>query len=112
MASASTAGSARGERGRGGAGVSHGVNSNLENIFAHTIVLPGHPLAAQSANRGHIHREVTTTFPGPGRRTSSPEIRRHDHLDRWHRVVRQGGLPGCPALRELLVGVIVEVIGR
>jgi hypothetical protein len=52
---------------RGGAGVSHGVNSNLENILAHTIVLPGHPLLTQSLNRGHINREANATFPGPGR---------------------------------------------
>ncbi len=55
------------EPGRGGAGVSHGIGSNLENIYAHTIVLPGHPLLAQSQQRGHINREVTAVFPGPGR---------------------------------------------
>jgi hypothetical protein len=52
---------------RGGAGVSHGVGSNLENIYAHTIVLPGHPLLAKSQERGHINREVNAAFPGPGR---------------------------------------------
>ena len=55
------------EPGRGGAGVSHGVGSNLENIYAHTIVLPGHALATQSQNRGHINRPVTPVFPGPDR---------------------------------------------
>jgi outer membrane protein assembly factor BamB len=55
------------EPNRGGAGISHGVESNLENIYAHTIVLPGHPLATQSMNRGHINRPLTATFPGPGR---------------------------------------------
>jgi hypothetical protein len=55
------------EPGRGGAGVTLGVNSNLENIYAHTIVLPGHPLLAKSQERGHINREVTAAFPGPGR---------------------------------------------
>jgi hypothetical protein len=55
------------EPGRGGAGVSHGVGSNLENIYAHTIVLPGHPLLAKSQERGHINREVNAAFPGPGR---------------------------------------------
>jgi hypothetical protein len=55
------------EPGRGGAGATYGVGSNLENIFAHTIVLPGHPLAEQSMRRGHLNRPVTSTFPGPGR---------------------------------------------
>ena len=55
------------EPGRGGAGVSHGVNSNLENITAHTIVLPGHPLLARSQQRGHINRAVNAAFPGPGK---------------------------------------------
>ncbi len=55
------------EPGRGGAGVSHGVNSNLENIQAHAIVLPGHPLLAKSQERGHVNREVSAAFPGPGR---------------------------------------------
>jgi hypothetical protein len=55
------------EPGRGGAGVTLGVNSNLENIYAHTIVLPGHPLLAKSQERGHINREVNAAFPGPGR---------------------------------------------
>jgi hypothetical protein len=55
------------EPGRGGAGAAYGVGSNLDNIFAHTIVLPGHPLAAESARRGHINRPVTNGFPGPGR---------------------------------------------
>jgi hypothetical protein len=55
------------EPGRGGAGVGHGVNTNLENIFAHAIVLPGHPLLTQSDNRGHINRSATKVFPGPGR---------------------------------------------
>jgi hypothetical protein len=55
------------ESGRGGAGVTLGVNSNLENIYAHTIVLPGHPLLAKSQERGHINREVNAAFPGPGR---------------------------------------------
>jgi hypothetical protein len=55
------------EPGRGGAGVSHGVGSNLENITAHTIVLPGHPLLEKSQQRGHINREVNAAFPGPGR---------------------------------------------
>ncbi len=55
------------EPGRGGAGVTHGVDSNLENIYAHTIVLPGHPLLAKSQERGHVNREVTAAFPGPGR---------------------------------------------
>jgi hypothetical protein len=55
------------EPGRGGAGVSHGVASNLEDVYAHTIVLPGHPLLTQSENRGHINRPVTSVFPGPGR---------------------------------------------
>jgi hypothetical protein len=55
------------EPGRGGAGATFGVGSNLENIYAHAIVLPGHPLLTQSQNRGHVNREVTATFPGPGR---------------------------------------------
>jgi hypothetical protein len=55
------------EPNRGGAGVTHGVASNLENIYAHTIVLPGHPLLTQSLNRGHINREATAVYPGPGR---------------------------------------------
>jgi hypothetical protein len=55
------------EPGRGGAGVTLGVNSNLENIFAHAIVLPSHPLLAKSQERGHINREATPAFPGPGR---------------------------------------------
>ncbi|MBI4023547.1 MAG: hypothetical protein HY360_01110 [Verrucomicrobia bacterium] len=44
-----------------------GPESNFENIYANTIVLPGHPLAEQSWNRGHINRPVTAAFPGPGR---------------------------------------------
>lgn len=55
------------ELGRGGAGITHGGGSNLENIHAHTIVLSGHPLLTASANRGHIHREVTPIYPGLGR---------------------------------------------
>jgi hypothetical protein len=55
------------EPGRGGAGVTLGVNSNLEDIYAHTIVLPGHPLLAKSQERGHVNREVNAAFPGPGR---------------------------------------------
>jgi hypothetical protein len=55
------------EPGRGGAGVSHGVASNLEDIAAHTVVLPGHPLLEKSQQRGHVNREVNAAFPGPGR---------------------------------------------
>jgi len=55
------------EPGRGGAGATFGVNSNLENIFAHSIVLPGHPLLVKSQERGHINREVNAAFPGPER---------------------------------------------
>jgi hypothetical protein len=55
------------EPGRGGAGVGHGVGTNLENIYAHTIVLPGHPLLERSQQRGHVNREVNAAFPGPGR---------------------------------------------
>src|SRR5262249_2972495 len=55
------------EPGRGGAGVSHGVNSNPENIFAHTVLLPGHPRLKQSESRGRINRSVTFVFPGLGR---------------------------------------------
>jgi outer membrane protein assembly factor BamB len=55
------------EPGRGGAGVSYGVNSNLENIHAHAVVLPGHPLLVKSQERGHVNRVVNAAFPGPGR---------------------------------------------
>jgi outer membrane protein assembly factor BamB len=55
------------EPGRGGAGATFGVNSNYENISAHTIVLPGHPLLAKPQERGHINRAVNAAFPGPGR---------------------------------------------
>ena len=56
------------EPGHGGTGplVDRGKES-FENIYAHTIVLPGHPLAQRSWERGHINRPVTPTFPGPGR---------------------------------------------
>ena len=54
------------EPNRGGAGPTFRL-ANFENIYAHTIVLPGHKLAQQSFNRGHINRPVTATFPGPGR---------------------------------------------
>jgi len=52
--------------GRGGAGPIFGLD-NFENINAHAIVLPGHPLLKASFERGHINRPVTATFPGPGR---------------------------------------------
>ena len=54
------------EPGRGGAGPIFGLD-NFENINAHAIVLPGHPLLKASFERGHINRPVTATFPGPGR---------------------------------------------
>ena len=54
------------EPGRGGAGPVFGLD-NFENINAHAIVLPGHPLLKASFERGHINRPVTATFPGPGR---------------------------------------------
>lgn len=54
------------EPNRGGAGPIF-REANFENIYAHTIVLPGHALATQSFNRGHINRPVTKDFPGPGR---------------------------------------------
>jgi WD40 repeat protein len=54
------------EENRGGAGPIF-RERNFENIYAHTIVLPGHPLAKVSTDRGHINRIVTDTFPGPGR---------------------------------------------
>jgi hypothetical protein len=41
--------------------------ANFENVYAHTIVLPGHALGQRSWERGHINRPVTATFPGPGR---------------------------------------------
>lgn len=56
----------RREPNRGGAGPRF-REQNFENIYAHTIVLPGHPLAELSLNRGHINRLVTKTFPGTGR---------------------------------------------
>ena len=40
---------------------------NFENIYAHTVVLPGHALGKNSWERGHINRPITATFPGPGR---------------------------------------------
>ncbi len=42
-------------------------DGNFENIYAHAIVLPGHPLGQVSWKRGHINRPTTPTFPGPGR---------------------------------------------
>ncbi len=51
---------------RGGAGPIFGLD-NFENIEAHAIVLPGHPLLKASFERGHINRPVTDAFPGPGR---------------------------------------------
>lgn len=54
------------EPNRGGAGPMF-RERNFENIRAHTIVLPGHPLATLSVDRGHINRLVTKTFPGAGR---------------------------------------------
>jgi hypothetical protein len=54
------------EEGRGGAGPVFGLD-NFENIYAHAIVLPGHQLLKQSWERGCVNREVTATFPGPGR---------------------------------------------
>jgi WD40 repeat protein len=54
------------EENRGGAGPIF-RERNFENIYAHTIVLPGHPLAKASTDRGHINRLVTETFPGAGR---------------------------------------------
>lgn len=54
------------EPGRGGAGPVFGLD-NFENINAHAIVLPGHPLLKASFERGHINRPVTDVFPGPGR---------------------------------------------
>jgi hypothetical protein len=54
------------EPNRGGAGPTF-REANFENIYAHTIVLPGHPLGTQSFNRGHINRRATTTFPAAGR---------------------------------------------
>ena len=54
------------EPGRGGAGPTFGLD-NFENINAHAIVLPGHPLLKASFERGHINRPVTDAFPGPGR---------------------------------------------
>jgi hypothetical protein len=54
------------EPNRGGAGPKF-REANYENIYAHAIVLPGHPLAAQAQQRGHINRPVTKAFPGAGR---------------------------------------------
>lgn len=54
------------EPNRGGVGP-HYSDGNFENIYAHAIVLPGHPLAEQSWKRGHINRPLTSTFPGQGR---------------------------------------------
>jgi hypothetical protein len=51
---------------RGGAGPTFRTD-NFENIYAHTIVLPGHKLLEVSAKRGHINRPQTDAFPGPGR---------------------------------------------
>lgn len=54
------------EPNRGGSGPAFRLG-NFEDIYAHTIVLPGHKLADQSRQRGHINRPVTPAFPGPGR---------------------------------------------
>ena len=56
------------EPGHGGTGplVDHGT-ANFENVYAHAVVLPGHPLGHASWERGHINRPTTPTFPGPGR---------------------------------------------
>ena len=50
---------------RGGAGP--GPTTNFENIYAHVVVLPGHPLGHVAWDRGLINRPVTGLFPGPGR---------------------------------------------
>lgn len=56
------------EPGHGGTGpIQDQGQANFENIYAHAIVLPGHPLGENSWKRGHINRPVTATFPGPGR---------------------------------------------
>ncbi|MGO8997756.1 MAG: WD40 repeat domain-containing protein [Polyangiaceae bacterium] len=55
-----------GEHGGTGPVLDHN-EANFENIYAHTVVLPGHPLGKTSWERGHINRPVTATFPGPGR---------------------------------------------
>ena len=52
------------EPGRGGAGPIFGLD-NFENINAHAIVLPGHPLLKASFERGHINRPVTDDVPRP-----------------------------------------------
>jgi hypothetical protein len=53
---------------RGGTGpIQDAGKVNFENIYAHTIVLPGHALGQRSWERGHVNRPVTPTFPGPGR---------------------------------------------
>jgi outer membrane protein assembly factor BamB len=56
------------EEGHGGTGPAFDSGTaNFEDVYAHTIVLPGHPLGKSSWERGHINRPVTATFPGPGR---------------------------------------------
>lgn len=54
------------EPGRGGAGPKFRLQ-NYEDIFAHTIVLPGHDLLKKAGDRGHINRPETKDFPGAGR---------------------------------------------
>ena len=56
------------EPGHGGTGpIVDAGKSNFENVYAHTIVLPGHALGQRSWERGQINRPVTATFPGAGR---------------------------------------------
>jgi hypothetical protein len=95
------------EPGRGGATATFGVGGNFENIFAHTIVLPGHPLLTQSQNRGHINREVTATFPGPGRAAIQWGI--GCYQAGWQNVFVQGDTePGVAWLLDVINGKVKE----